>query len=192
MINSAFCVAAVVIAANLTTGSVASPLSISQLSNRMLNMVTTGSDELVAELISKGVASQGKALQEACIQLGLLVIGAVGREMDVSSLTVGGASGVDVASLFFQSAFKLLDQSPSEEIKVTAALCIGHLSVGNSASCFQKLITAITGDVVSVCLFLLSIVDINLQISVDRSCLCLLATLLHSIACARNICCYLH
>ena len=141
MVNSASCVAAVVMAASHCQ-SAPSPIAVRELAVRMLNMVTSGTDAVAEELVMKGTVAQSKALQEACVQFGLLTIGDLGRAMDVVALTA------DSATSLFDAAFALVDNA-SEDIKHAAAVCLGNLAIGNSASCLQRLIAAITSDVVS-------------------------------------------
>lgn len=151
MINAAMSVASVVLAAHTVSTTV--PITVSQLCDRMLVMVTNGTDPLAEQLIAKGAIKEGKSVQEICIQFGLLTLGSIGQNIDVSSLIVGSAEGPNVGVLLFDTAFGLLEHL-SEDIKSAASFCIGNLSTGNADSCFQRLISAITSNVVSIFLVL--------------------------------------
>lgn len=148
MVNAASTVATVVMGVASRVSD--APLTPSQLATRMLSMITSGSDVIAQQLAAKGILTDGKLLQETCMQFGLLTIGEIGRH-DVSSLSIGSSSGSAVCSMLFDACFPLL-MHPSEDLKLAASYSIGHLAVGNLDSCLTRLISAITSNMVIFCL----------------------------------------
>lgn len=85
--NVASCLADVVLSAHQFDKS--TPVSISQFSSRMIQLVKGGPDILVDQLKARGVLLAGRALSEVCVQFGLLTLGNIGKEVDASYLIIG-------------------------------------------------------------------------------------------------------